>query len=406
MRFFYAFFLFCAVLPCAAQRTCATYDYTQARPVQTYNRPSEENVAGTPRDTIAGELITIPVVVHILYNNSVQNISDEQVLSQLEVLNKDYRKLNNTANIPAPFAGYAADTKISFCIAKTDPSGKATSGIVRKYTAMKSWTADDQMKFSAAGGDDGWDAKKYLNIWVVNLSGNNLGYASLPAAAPDKDGVVIQYDAFGSVGAVRYPFDKGRTATHEVGHWLGLMHLWGDALCGDDHIDDTPPQRSYNNGCPSFPHTSSCSVNAYGDMFMNFMDFSDDGCMSMFTYGQKNKMRSMFALGNPRNSFLSSTACVASQAERGTSPTGTEELGNTVSLYPNPAINVINVESANTALLSGQTIHIYAIAGYEVKSKLLVSGKNTVSINDIPAGIYLVRIGNGKEIKSMRFVKK
>ncbi|MEO6327993.1 MAG: M43 family zinc metalloprotease [Ginsengibacter sp.] len=365
------------------------------------------------RDTLPAEVIVVPVVIHVLFNSGTQNISDAQVMSQIESLNKDYRRLNDISKIPAAFASLSADSRITFCIAKTDPFGKPTTGIIHKYTKTANWTANDQMKFSASGGDDVWDSKRYLNIWVCNLFGRSLGYSSLPGSPADKDGVVIQYDVFGTTGIVRAPFDKGRTATHEIGHWLGLLHLWGDALCGDDKVDDTPPQRSYNNGCPSFPHISSCSKDANGDLFMDFMDFTDDGCMSMFTHGQAAKMRSMFAAGNARNSFLNSLVCNSPSPEEGVSfdgvpvyPNSTGAIKNDISLYPNPATNYINVKPNNGADLTGKTLIIYNTMGTAVKTQQLTSGKNSVLINNLPAGIYSVKIGEAKEIKTLRLIKQ
>ena len=220
-------------------------------------------------------------------------------------MNNDYRRQNADAvNTPAPFKSVAADTRIVFCLAKVDPNGNHTSGIIRKYTKTDLFLSDDAMKFSTSGGDDIWDSKRYLNIWVCNLFGRTLGYSVMPGAPADKDGVVIQYSVFGTTPNVAAPYNKGRTVTHEVGHWLGLKHLWGDAVCGDDGIADTPTQQTNNSGCPSFPHLSSCSINFNGDMFMNFMDFTDDACMNMFTHGQKNEMRSLFALGNVEEFFI------------------------------------------------------------------------------------------------------
>src|SRR5699024_2630864 len=134
-------------------------------------------------------------------------------------------------------------------------------GIVRKHTNVSSFMGEDGMKFSGSGGDDAWDSKRYLNIWVCSLFGRSLEYATPPGGPADKDGVVINFDVFGTTGSLRANFDKGRTATHEVGHWLGLRHIWGDETCGNDEVDDTPRQLSYNFNCPSFPHVTSCSPN-------------------------------------------------------------------------------------------------------------------------------------------------
>ncbi len=398
--------MLCAIWPCSAQRICATYDYMQKQPQQLYKRPSLQSSTRSGRDTLPGEIITVPVVIHLLYNNATQYITDIQILSQLEALNKDYRRFNNVENIPGAFASLAADAKIVFCLAKTDPSGKPTNGMIHKFTKTASWLANDAMKFSASEGDDAWDSKRYLNIWVCNLFGRNLGYSSLPGSPADKDGVVIQYDVFGTTGIIRTPFDKGRTATHEIGHWLGLMHLWGDAVCGNDMIDDTPPQKSYNSGCPSFPHTSTCSVNRNGDMFMNFMDFTDDACMNMFSKGQVNKMRSMFASGNVRNSFLHSSECNSVLPVAGPLTSDSAVTIRTIIIYPNPAKSVINIEAKGNTELIGKKLKVFTVLGTEVKTQLLTSQKNIISINDIAAGVYIVKIGEGKEITIMRFVKQ
>ena len=281
---------------------CATNEYIKAKGASVESALTSGISLNGGRDTLNNEVIVIPVVVHVLYHTAIQNISDEQVLSQIRVLNNDYRRLNaDTINTPFPFKNVAADTRLVFCLAKVDPNGRYTPGIIRKHTNEEVFLADDAMKFSSSGGDNAWDSKKYLNIWVCNLFGRTLGYSVYPGGPADKDGVVIKCDVFGTTANVAAPYNKGRTATHEIGHWLGLKHLWGDADCGDDGIDDTPTQQTYNNYCPSFPHTSSCSINLYGDMFMNFMDFTDDACLNMFTQGQKNRMRSTFALGEPNN---------------------------------------------------------------------------------------------------------
>ena len=253
MKFIFTVFFWCLVLNTMAQR-CGTLDYIKKQNFSTTPTNTTDETAG--RDTLKNEVIVIPVVVHILYHTPQQNISNEQVLSQLEVLNNDYRRLNADAvNTPASFKNIAADTRIVFCLVKTDPNGKYTPGIIHKYTKEELFLSDDEMKFSSSGGDDAWDSQKYLNIWVCNLFGRTLGYSVLPGGPANKDGVVIQYNAFGTIGAASAPFNKGRTTTHEIGHWLGLKHLWGDAVCGDDDIADTPPQQTNNSGCPLFPHT-------------------------------------------------------------------------------------------------------------------------------------------------------
>jgi hypothetical protein len=397
------FFIF--IFSSAHSQRCNTYEYYKKYAVSNSIFNGRVTDVSTPtRDTLLNEVITIPVVIHVLYNNADQNISDAQILSQLQSLNNDYRKLNaDAANVPAAFAPFVADAKIVFCIAKIDASGKPTTGIIRKYTSQQSWTADDGVKYSAQGGDNAWDSKRYLNIWVCNLFGRNLGYSSLPGSQVDKDGVVIQYDAFGTTGNVTAPFNKGRTATHEIGHWLGLKHIWGDATCGDDGISDTPQQQNFNSGCPSFPHKSTCSINSNGDMFMNF---TDDACMYMFTHGQAIKMRSQFAIGGARNSFLNSSVCDSNSVQRGATVIDPVVTKITISIFPNPATKYINLETKSATDLIGETIKICNVYGGVVKSQILMAQKTTIAIDNLSAGIYFIKLGDGKENKTLRFVKE
>ena len=360
---------------------------------------------GHSRDTIQNEVIIIPVVVHVLYNNTTQNISDEQVISQINILNADYRRLNaDTINTPGAFKNVAADSRIVFCLAKVDPDGYKTTGIVRKYTKEPLFLADDQMKHSNNGGDDAWDATKYLNIWVCNLFGRTLGYAQMPGGALTTDGVVIKYNTFGNVGPVSAPYNKGRTVTHEIGHWLGLRHVWGDANCGDDGIDDTPPQKAANTGCPSFPHVSSCSINGYGDMFMNFMDLSDDQCMNLFTNGQKREMRGLFAKGNSKNSFLDNDLCDGTNAQAG--PVYGGEANNPIiQIYPNPIQNNFTIYSANTNLLQGKIAKIYNITGKLILTQILKSQTNQIDIKVAAAGVYFLRIEGAAKPYIFKLIK-
>jgi len=247
-------------------------------------------------------VVNIPVVVHVLYNNSTENISDAQVLSQINVLNEDFRRTNLDADDTWT---QASDSEIEFCMATSDPQGNSTSGIVRTSTSVSAFGTNDQMKFSSSGGVDAWPASDYLNIWVCDISGGILGYAQFPGGSATTDGIVIDYQYFGTIGTASAPFDLGRTATHEVGHWLNLRHIWGDGSCSvDDFVSDTPTSNSANYGCDV--GSSACgSV----DMVQNYMDYSDDACMNLFTVGQRNRMRALFESGGYRSSLLNSSAC-------------------------------------------------------------------------------------------------
>jgi Secretion system C-terminal sorting domain/Pregnancy-associated plasma protein-A len=400
------FICWCFVLNTNAQR-CGTTEYIQQYGSAFTSVAASRNAGTDGRDTLQNEVIVIPVVVHVLYHNSIQNISDEQVLSQLTVLNNDYRRLNaDTVNTPGPFKKMAADTRIVFCLAKVDPNGRYTPGIIHKYTKEELFLSDDEMKFSSGGGDDAWDSKKYLNIWVCSLFGRTLGYGVLPGGAANRDGVVIQYAVFGTTGAVTAPFDKGRTTTHEVGHWLGLRHLWGDVLCGDDGIADTPPQQASNSNCPSFPHTSSCSDNSYGDMFMDYMDFTDDACMNMFTQGQKSEMRSMFALGGPRNSFLNSSVCDSSLAQGGPLPEDSITSNSDISVYPNPFSYQVTISYKNKVDIPGKTAKIYDVTGKLFSVQILTSQKTSIALNNLPNGMYFLKIEGGNNPAVFKLIKQ
>lgn len=305
-----------------AQRSCGTMDNLQrleqldpgltARMQQIENQTAAYvNALSHNHSNTTQTVVTIPVVFHVVYSSSSQNISDAQCQAQLNQLNQDYAHINSdAANAPAPFLSLAANTQVQFCMAQRDPNGNATTGVVHKSTTTTSFSSNDNIKHSSTGGDDAWPAGSYLNIWSCNLGGGLLGYAQFPGGAAATDGVVFLYSSIGSIAqpGTATPYNLGRTATHEVGHWLNLRHIWGDANCGDDFVADTPTQQTSNFGCPAYPH-KTCGNTTNGDMFMNYMDYTDDGCMNMFTTGQTTRMQALFATGGTRVSLLSSLGC-------------------------------------------------------------------------------------------------
>ncbi len=247
--------------------------------------------------------ITIPVVVHVVFRTPRENISDAQILSQIEVLNRDFTATNpDRSTIPAIWKGLSVDSNIQFALAKKAPDGTATTGITRTQTTMAIFGQDNGVKSKARGGVNAWHTGKYLNIWVCTLGNNLLGYAQFPGMPKRTDGVVILNTAFGTTGTALPPFNGGRTAVHEVGHWLNLRHIWGDTedCTGTDFVADTPNAKHPNRGSPTFPHIS-CSNGPNGDMFMNYMDYVDDRAMVMFTAGQRARMRA--TLDGPRLSI-------------------------------------------------------------------------------------------------------
>jgi hypothetical protein len=273
----------------------------------------EEHTRQTIQNNGARIVVTIPVVFHVVYNTAAQNISDALINAQLSQLNQDFRKLNSDNVLtPSLFAGVAADMEINFCLAQQTPTGAATTGIIRKSTTTTAFSTNDNMKRAANGGSDAWDATKYLNIWVCNMSGGILGYAQFPGGAASTDGVVLQFNTVGSTTTPGSgsPYNLGRTATHEVGHWLNLRHIWGDANCGSDLVSDTPTHQTSNGGCPAYPKTNTCAGGGT-EMTMNYMDYTNDVCMYMFSAGQKARAQALFATGGFRVGLLSSIGCNA-----------------------------------------------------------------------------------------------
>ena len=237
--------------------------------------------------------IQIPVIVNVLYRTTAQNISDAQIQSQIDVLNKDFNAANSDYNnVPALFSGVKANVEISFVLEK----------INRKSTTKTSWGTNDAMKKTNTGGIAPTSPTTKLNLWSCKIGGGILGYAQFPGGPSSTDGVVIDSQYFGLSGSANAPFNLGRTGTHEVGHWMNLRHIWGDANCGSDLVSDTPTHNEENYGVPAYPHYSTCSGTPV-EMTMNYMDYTDDKGMYMFTLGQKNRMAAIFTSGGPRAAF-------------------------------------------------------------------------------------------------------
>ena len=291
------------------RRTCASSDLLAAQIATDPNlkarrealeKFTQNTIANGTVDNIASTVITIPIVVNVVYNTDAENISSSQIQSQLDVLNEDFNKQNSdVSNVPTIYKGVVGVLGVRFIL----------SEVVRRQSNKKSWT-NDAVKKASSGGIDATDPENKLNIWVCNLGKNLLGYAYYPGTvSPSIDGVVILYSAFGSrqkfPGGNYIPsYDLGRTATHEVGHWLNLVHIWGDdggSCAGSDFVGDTPNQADENYGCPAFP---AVSCNNSGDMSMNYMDYTDDKCMFMFSKGQGARSLAVLAEGGPRAGYI------------------------------------------------------------------------------------------------------
>ncbi|WP_426058688.1 M43 family zinc metalloprotease [Hymenobacter sp. B1770] len=334
--------------------------------------------------------ITIPVVVHVVYNTAAQNVPQAQVEDQIRVLNEDFAKMNSDVNnVPSLYAGVASATNVRFVLATRNPSGGVTNGVVRVQTKTRSFSSNDFVKYTNKGGSNAWPRDKYLNIWLCNLGQGLLGYAQFPGGAAATDGVVCLYSSV--PGGTASNYNLGRTATHEVGHWLNLRHIWGDATCGNDFVADTPTQQTSNGGCPTFP---KITCNNQGDMSMNYMDYTYDQCMYMFTAGQSSRMDALFAVGGARELLKSSDGAKA-QRQMAVVP---------MSLYPNPASDVLNLE------IKGKARSNYAISVYDLRGQQMTQarydGDGHVQVASLPKGLYYIRIANGTEVTHQRFEKE
>jgi hypothetical protein len=394
-----------------AQRECRSFEYQQQL-IQNYpslkeTRETIEHFISTRTSSRLSsarvaelKTITIPVIVHVLYHYPGENISDDLVKSQIAALNRDFRKLNpDTISIPQPFKSIAADCGIQFQLATVDATGRASTGIIRKYTPVTRWTTDDKIKFSSQMGDDAWDANSYLNVWVGTMDLN--GYSSSPGDPASKDGIVISNQAFGMTNTGSY--HKGRTAVHEVGHWLGLRHLWGDANCGDDGIADTPKQQTFTSGCPSSVRVS-CGNGPYGDMYMDYMDFTNDDCLLMFTEGQKQKILTLFEPGGPRNSILSSNGLGIPTIEQYPLPEAAPQWLQ-VKIFPNPVSMELTLNIEYDARWIGKELRVFNINGQLEIRKMITSKIQKLDVRNLKPGIYFISAEKEGEKLLQKFIK-
>jgi PKD repeat protein len=275
-------------------------------------------IQNTPQQRTAGVVRTIPVVVHVIHFGGPENISKEQILNQIDILNQDFRRLNpDTTQTPVDFQQYAADSEIEFALAKLDPNGDCTDGIVRIYNSM-TYNARSNVKALSY-----WPSNQYLNMWIVHTITNSsgspgqvIGFAQFPGGSPATDGVVIKYDYMGDIGAAGGTNNGGRTATHEVGHWFSLRHIWGDdggSCAGSDFVIDTPNQADWTlSTCPTTVVTDACTPSAPGIMYSNYMDYTNGDCQNIFTLGQKQRMdATLNASTSGRNNLYSASNLLA-----------------------------------------------------------------------------------------------
>ena len=364
----------------------------------------------------------IPVVVHVIHNGenpgTNSNIGDAQIISQIEVLNEDLGKMNaDTVQVPTPFKPLIANADISFHLATIDPAGNPTTGIDRiDRHAHPNWAAPPYGVYYFSNTIKGvtiWNPQHYMNIWVCELDSGVLGFATYPPSTglaglinpfgtPTTDGIVIWCYSFGRQGNLAAPYNRGRTATHETGHWLGLRHIWGDGTCAggnNDFCNDTPPQDNHNFGCPMFPLIDDsvnaaanifwlgpcCSGNAPGSMFMNYMDYTDDNCMQMFTPNQVARMTAAMINSPIRNQF---TFIDTHHSEQGI-----------IKIFPNPCNGIVHITLPDSKKIASFNISITDLLGRPVKIyEVMNPTKGTYSINlaDFSSGngLYILEVSD------------
>lgn len=356
------------------------------------------------------QVIKIPVVVHVVWRTDEENISDAQIQSQLAVLNKDFRKLNTDfKNVPSVFKDVAADCEFEFCLAQKDTAGKSTTGIMRYNTTVENigsvFTNNKRAVFyTASNGADNWRPTEYLNIWVCKLS-NVLGFASPLARAqtnPSEDGIVVDYRVFGTIGtaANTVGHKAGRTTTHEIGHYFNLLHIWGgNFFCTDDDlVADTPLQAAPSSDCPSFPYKDSCSNSI---MYPNFMDYTNDECMGLFTLGQKARM--LATLNGFRAGLLRGSGCEV---------VSTQDIDNQWFMSPNPVSDFVKITFSKGFKPAISKVYLVDVLGriYALKAFLKVEnteGSLDISLRDIQSGIYFLVLDiDGKKVSSKIMIQK
>jgi hypothetical protein len=358
-------------------------------------------------------VVTIPVVFHILYNTTAQNISTNRIVDQVLALNQDYSRMNaNAVNTRSMFLPVAANTQIQFCLAQQTPTGASTDGILRVATTT-STIPNNPNSVSAE-----WNHLKYLNIYVGNLGGGLLGYANLPPGSTGNDHVVI---LFSSVGGPNFPgtfvpYHLGRTLTHEVGHWLNLEHIFSgcggstNTTCatGGDKVCDTPPSNVSSFGCPTNTPNTCTETTPFPapytsdmvDMYENYMDYTDDACMNIFTSGQGTRMNS--AITVYRSGLLSSLGCI---------PVGLNEIsGKNLTIVPNPSNGIFELQFSS--IPDGNiSLSVTDVAGKQIMNKNYEStGLSTLSIDlsGYADGLYILRADTpaGYMLKKLVISKK
>lgn len=384
-------------LRCDFDLVAAQWDHTSYRYVE--QRISENKDRIIPRETA-----TIPIVFHIVFSNTTENISDLQIRSQIDILNRDFAFMSeNATRVPDEFQVLGSDANIRFCLASVDPNGNPTTGITRTMTQVarigsrQESNGRQSIHYDIYGGKDAWDPERYVNVWVGDIEGL-LGRATFPGMAPhsEEDGVVIDPEFVGALGLASQsdPFDRGHTLTHELGHYFGLFHIWGQGAGGcdtDDLIEDTPEQETFYLDCPDYPQHSCGTSN----MFMNFMDFTNDRCLALFTRGQVTRMQAVL-MGLRSSLLVNDDACAPPDS-------GKIHLEDAQLFYApggRQIVIALDIES-----IVQREVLLYAIDGRLMyRDSWLIGSTYWLTTDNIPAGVYVLQLESGGESISKKIV--
>lgn len=426
MKFLNIGILLFLALPVVAQRHCASGLTGKHSPYQAGGKAFEEamrSMAKADEKSVQADgdsIYYIPVVVHVLHTGEPEgtgkNLSLARIQSQIDILNQDYGRQAGSPGFNTHPAG--ADTRIRFCLATQDPNGNSSNGIVRVNTGVDAFdlfTQNAQLK-----GYSLWNPEKYLNIWTCKLLNSYIGYAQYPMISPlwadslpmvpnpedvQPDGVVIEYRVFGNVPAGESgpytAYNQGRTASHEIGHYLGLLHIWGDGTsCADnktDYCSDTPPQATYTSGCPSVAPVSCTSGTPA--MMENYLDYTNDACMNIFTQEQKKRMRMVLRNCIRRKTVKSTnSACGISSVD----PTERSPVKPGISLKVGREESWVEVSPLNMEI---REIRMFDVCGRTISrqqpSVNYAAYPSRMSTAGLAPGAYFLQVSDGEGIRRM-----
>jgi Pregnancy-associated plasma protein-A len=392
------------------KKRCASSENNRISRTLKYNPDQSRKIISTL--TIDEEkILKIPVVVHVVHNNSQGtiggqdngNISDFQIQSQIKVLNEDYRRKTGSRGFNSNPVG--VDMRIEFYLATKDPDGKPSTGIVRKFNSKPKFDVfEDNIRLSEISY---WDSEKYLNVWVTSLTDDYLGFAEFPTGdfnglEPDEipakiDGIMIDHSVFGSRNgtATKGTYSYGRTLTHEIGHWLGLLHIWGDEFCGEDFCKDTPAQERGNLSTNCNLKYSFCSGSRTLNMSENFLDYTPDSCMNVFTNEQSLRVRAILELSKRRKRLIANSEFNLPEVQK-----------LEIRMLENPSSNQETSLQLLTKAYEDMEIIIYDIIGREIERIFFTDSPSrivTLQNNKYAKGIFFIKAvsKSGKDIKRL-----